>query len=133
MISKIEMFRVDVHIWDVVPIPWRGILNYSGVRECLLATLALPRAPVKAPCRKSDENVGSLTAFWHPLGVPLGTISGTFCVLFDTFSVHFFEASFEGFRSLRGPTPTVKTMVSFTRNHRFHISTWSSKIIENCL
>ena len=112
-----------------------GTLGGSfGVCWGLLATLGLPRAPLKGPSRKSDENVGSFTALWSPLGVPLGTIFAMFCVCFVTFFVCFFlKRYFEGFWSLGGPTPTVKTMVSSTRNHCFHISTWSSKIIENCV
>ena len=56
-----------------------GTLGGSfGVCWSLLATLGLPRAPLKGPSRKSDENVGSLTAFWHPLRIPLGTIFGIF-------------------------------------------------------
>jgi hypothetical protein len=46
-----------------------GILGASfGVCWRLLATLGLPRAPLKGRSRKSDENVGSFTAFWAPLG-----------------------------------------------------------------
>ena len=56
-----------------------------GVRWGFLATLGLPRAPVKVPCRKSDENVGSFTALWAPLGVPLGTIFN----IFNVFSILF--------------------------------------------
>ena len=34
-------------------------------------------------------------------------------------------------RGAAGPLPTVKTMVSCTRNHRFHSSTWRPKTTEN--
>ena len=34
-------------------------------------------------------------------------------------------------RGASGPPPTMKTMVSFTRNHRFHISTCTSNTTEN--
>ena len=111
-----------------------GTLGGSfGVCWGLLATLGLPRAPLKGPSRKSDENVGSFTALWTPLGVPLGTIFVIFCVLSLLVLYVFLIRFFEGFWILGGPTPTVKTMVSCTRNHCFHISTWSSTIIENCV
>ena len=52
-----------------------GTLGGSfGVCWVLLATLGLPRAPLQGPSRKSNENVGSFTALWAPLGVLLGTI-----------------------------------------------------------
>ena len=79
-----------------------------------------------------DENVGSLTAFWPPLGVPFFTIFGIFCVFSILFLYIFLKRFFDGFWGLWGPPPTVKTMVSCTRNHGFHISTWSSKMTENC-
>ena len=42
-----------------------GTLGGSfGVCWRLFATLGLPRAPLKGPSRKSDENVGSFTALW---------------------------------------------------------------------
>ena len=111
-----------------------GTLGGSfGVCWRLLATLGLPRAPLKGPSRKSDENVGSFTALWAPLGVPLGTIFDIFRVFSLLFLYVFLKRFFEGFWSLDGPTPVVKMMISFTRNHCFHISTWSSKIIENCV
>ena len=69
---------------------WR----YFGVRWGLLATLGLPRAPLRGPSRKSDENVGSLTAFWPPLGVPLGSNFRYFLYFFGIFSVYVFESIF---------------------------------------
>ena len=100
-----------------------GTLGGSfGVCWRLLAILGLPRAPLK-PSRKSDENVGSFTALWAPLGVPLETIFVIFFVFSILFLYVFLKRFFEGFWSLGGPTPTVKTMVSSTRNHCFHIST----------
>ena len=33
-------------------------------------------------------------------------------------------------RNVSGPFPTMKTMVSCRRNHRFHVSTWSPETIE---
>ena len=68
--------------------------KYFGVRWGLLATLGLPRAPLKGPSRKSDENVGSLTAFWPPLGVPLGSNFRYFWYFFGIFSVYVFESIF---------------------------------------
>jgi hypothetical protein len=63
-----------------------GTLGES-FRVCwgLLATLGLHRAPLKGPSRKSDENVGSFTALWVPLGVPLGI----FFAIFRVFSFFF--------------------------------------------
>jgi hypothetical protein len=111
-----------------------GTLGES-FRVCwgLLATLGLHRAPLKGPSRKSDENVGSFTALWVPLGVPLGIFFAIFRVFSFFFLYAFLERFFGPFWSLGGPTPTLKTMVSCTRNHCFHISTWSSKVIENCV
>ena len=52
-----------------------GTLGGSfGVCWRLLATLGLPRAPLRGPSRKSNENVGLFTALWAPLEVPLGAI-----------------------------------------------------------
>ena len=65
-----------------------------GVCWDLLATLGLPRAPLKGPSRKSDENVGSFTALWAPLGVPLGTIFDIFRVFSLLVLYAFFEAFF---------------------------------------
>ena len=45
-----------------------------------MATLGPPRGRLKGPLRKSHENVGSFTALWAPLGVPLGIIFDIFCV-----------------------------------------------------
>ena len=89
------------------------------------------------PLRRHVEKVTKMLVRWPPFGIPLGSLWGQFSILFCVFSICvlyiFLKRFFEGFCSLWGPTPTVKTMVSCTRNHCFHISTWSSKIIENYL
>ena len=78
-----------------------GTLGGSfGVCWRLFATLGLPRAPLKEPSRKSDENVGSFTALWAPLGVPLGTIFVMFRVCSILFLYVFLKRFFEGFWSL---------------------------------
>jgi hypothetical protein len=111
-----------------------GTLGGSfGVCWRLFATLGLPRAPLRGPSRKSNENVGSFTALWGPLEVPLETNFDIFCVFSLLFLYVFLKRFFKDFRSLGGPTPTVKTVVSSTRNHCFHISSWSSKVTENCV
>ena len=71
-----------------------GTLGES-FRVCwgLLTTLGLHRAPLKGPSQKSDENVGSFTALWGPLGVPLGTFFDVFCV-FSTFFLYVFSQLF---------------------------------------
>ena len=81
-----------------------------------------PRAPLKGQRRKSDEKVGSLAAFWLPLGVPLGSNFRYFCVFSVFFLAIFSKRFLEGFWGLRGPPPTMKIMVSSRRNHNFHIS-----------
>ena len=108
-----------------------GTLGGSfGVRWGLLATLGLPRAPLKVPSQKSDENVGSFTALWAPLGVPLGTIFDIFLRFFEIFCVCFFEAFFSrlleplGTHSNHGNYGFVSTKLLFShfrlelQNHR---------------
>ena len=89
-----------------------------------------PRAPLKGQRRKSDEKVGSLAAFWPPLGVPLGSNFRYFCVFSVFFLAIFSKRFLEGFWGLRGPPPTMKIMVSCKRNHYFHISTCTSQKIK---
>ena len=53
-----------------------------------------PRVPLKGPGRKTDEKVGSLVAFWHPQGVPLGSNFRYFLCFFGVFCSLFFETLF---------------------------------------
>ena len=89
------------------------------------------RAPPKGSRRKSDEKVGSLAACWPPQGVPLGSDFLILLCFSEFFLVCFSKRFWEGSWGLWGPPPTMKMMVSLKRNHRLHISTWSSKTIEN--
>jgi hypothetical protein len=80
-----------------------GTLGGSfGVCWRLLATLGLPRAPLRGPSRKSNENVGSFTALWALLGGPFDDNFRYFACLFVTFSVCFFEACFLRLLESRG-------------------------------
>ena len=87
--------------------------------------------PKGGPRRKSDEKVGSWALRGSSPGTPLGTQIdeksrksrsekhvGKHCVRCCT-------------RGVSGPPPTLKIMVLSKRNHRFHISIWSSKTTEN--
>ena len=98
-------------------------LCHFGVPGGLLATQGPPKGPLKGPSRTSYEKVGFWSLFGHPKGSPWRHIFGNFCVFFDVFSNDFLECFFEGFWGLGGPPPTMKLMVSLTRNHHFHICT----------
>ena len=52
---------------------------------------------------------------------------------FPLFQVFFLKRFLKGFWGIWAPPPTMKMMVSFTRNHRFHISTCTSKVTGNYL
>ena len=113
----------------VVPgVVFTRLLCHFGVILVSVVVFWPPRAPLKGPRRKSDEKVGSLAAFWLPQGVPLEHV---LCVFLKLFLVMFSKRFWEGFLGLWGFPPTTKSMVSYIRNHRFHISTWSSRTIEN--
>ena len=110
-----RFFMILVSFWCHFCPFWRHFSVLGG----LLATLGLPGDPPKGPRQKGDEKVGS----WvlpggsqfqrNPRKIEKKSLRGgrwkALCPRCCT-------------RGASGPPPTMKTMVSCTRNHRFHSS-----------
>ena len=94
----------------------------------LLATLGFPRSPLRRHGRKSDRKSGLGVLPWNLFWAPSRRRIEKKSLRETCWNALRAKCCTRG---VSGPPPTMKTMVSCTRNHRFHISTWSSKTTEN--
>mgnify|MGYP005684633339 CR=1 FL=1 len=102
---------------------------HFGVLGGPLATLGLPGAPLRRQGGKSSRESGLWVLrgdpFWSPNRLKIEKKS-----LREPHSKTLCAKCCRG--GFRGPPQTMRTMVSFTRNHYFQISTCTSKITGNC-
>ena len=98
----------------------------------ILAPWALPGDPRK----RHSEKIMKKSDFGHLLVARRGAFGKQFSTVFMflamSFQVIFLTRFLEGFWSLWGPPPTMKMMVSCTRNHCFYIPTCTPKVTGNC-